>query len=74
MKAVEEVFGGDAKSVALEAGRSFGEKERMKMNEVDRTDKAEAREKRKEKKRKRREAARAVGVFLPSTDSFLSFY
>ncbi|KAI0302536.1 DEAD-domain-containing protein [Russula brevipes] len=59
MKAVEEVFGGDAKSVALEAGRSFGEKERMKMNEVDRTDKAEAREKRKEKKRKRKEAARA---------------
>jgi ATP-dependent RNA helicase DDX10/DBP4 len=74
MKAVEEVFGGDAKSVALEAGRSFGEKERMKMNEVDRTDKAEAREKRKEKKRKRKEAARAVGVFLPSTYSFLSLY
>ncbi|KAI0000434.1 P-loop containing nucleoside triphosphate hydrolase protein [Russula vinacea] len=59
MKAVEEIFGaGDAKRVALEAGRSFGEKERMKMSEVDRTDKAEAKEKRKEKKRKRKEAAR----------------
>ena len=67
MKAVEEVFGaGDAKRVALEAGRSFGEKERMKMSEVDREDKAEAREKRKEKKRKRKEAARGVSVVLPS--------
>ncbi|KAI0271842.1 hypothetical protein BGY98DRAFT_1005542, partial [Russula aff. rugulosa BPL654] len=34
MKAVEEIFGaGDAKRVALEAGRTSGEKERlMKMN------------------------------------------
>jgi ATP-dependent RNA helicase DDX10/DBP4 len=72
MKAVEEIFGaGDAKSVALEAGRSFGEEERMKMSEVDRRDKAEAREKQKEKKRKRKEAARAVSVVLPSVHSFL---
>jgi ATP-dependent RNA helicase DDX10/DBP4 len=63
MKEVEEIFGAsDAKMVALEAGRSFSEKERMKMSEVDRKDKAEAKEKRKEKKRKRKEAGRAVGV------------
>jgi ATP-dependent RNA helicase DDX10/DBP4 len=61
MKAVEDVFGAnDAKSAALEAGRSFGEKERGRMSEVDRRDKAEAKEKRKEKKRKRKEAAHAV--------------
>ena len=72
MKAVEEIFGtDDAKRVALEAGRSFGEKERTKMSEVDRKDKDEAREKRKEKKRKRKEAARAVSVVLPSDLSFL---
>jgi len=60
MKAVEEVFGGDdAKRVALEAGRAFGEKARAKMGEVDGRDKAEAREKRLEKKRRRKEAARA---------------
>lgn len=65
MKGVEDIFGaGDAKKVALEAGRSFGENERMKMSEVDRNDKAEAKEKRKEKKRRRKEAARAVSVFL----------
>ena len=41
MKAVEEIFGaGDAKSVALEAGRTLGEK----MSEVDKKDKAEPRE------------------------------
>lgn len=63
MKAVEEIFGaGDAKSVALEAGRTFGKEERLKMSEVDKKDKAEAREKRKERKRKRKEAARAVGL------------
>jgi ATP-dependent RNA helicase DDX10/DBP4 len=73
MKAMEEIFGaGDAKRVALEAGRSFGEKERMKMSEVDREDKAEAREKRKEKKRKRKEAVRGVSVVLPS-DRFFVF-
>ena len=72
MKAVEEIFGaGDAKGVALEAGRSFEETERMKMSEVDRRDKAEARERRKEKKRKRKEAAGAVSVVLPSDHSFL---
>jgi ATP-dependent RNA helicase DDX10/DBP4 len=72
MKAVEDIFGaGDAKGAALEAGRSFGEKERVKMNELDRRDKAEAREKRKEKKRKRKEAARVVGLFLPSILPFL---
>jgi len=63
MKAVEEIFGaGDAKSVALEAGR-------LKMSEVERKDKAEAREKRKEKKRKRKEAARAVSlpIFIHSS-------
>ena len=66
MKAVEEIFGaGDAKGVALEAGRSFGEKERLKMSEVDEKDKAEAKEKRKEKKRKRKEAARAVSLLKP---------
>jgi len=59
MNAVEDIFGtGDSKGVALEAGRSFGEKERMKMSEVDRRDKAEAKEKRKEKKRRRKEAER----------------
>ena len=48
MKAVEEIFGaGDAKRVALEAGRTFGENERLKMSQVDKKDKAEAREKRK---------------------------
>jgi ATP-dependent RNA helicase DDX10/DBP4 len=63
MKAVEDIFGvSDAKRVALETGRSFGEKERVKMSEVDRKDKAEARDKRKEKKRKRKESERAVGV------------
>lgn len=63
MKAVEEIFGaGDAKNVALEAGRTFGEKERLKMSEVDKKDKAEAREKRKEKKRKRKEAAYPVSL------------
>src|SRR6266404_552280 len=61
MKAVEEVFGkGDTKNAVLEAGRVFGEKERMKMGEVDKRDKAEAKEKRKEKKRKRKEVARGV--------------
>ncbi len=65
MKAVEEIFGnGDAKRMALEAGRSFGEEERLKMSEVDIKDKAEARERRKEKKRKRMVAARAVSVCL----------
>jgi hypothetical protein len=45
MKAVEEIFGaGDAKSVALEAGRTLGEKERLKMSKVDKKDKAEPRE------------------------------
>jgi ATP-dependent RNA helicase DDX10/DBP4 len=74
MKAMEEIFGaGDAKRVALEAGRSFGEKERVKMSEVDRKDKAEAKEKRKEKKRKRKEAARAVSVVLPLAFLFLFF-
>ena len=75
MKAVEDIFGGgDAKSVALEAGRLFSEKERLKISEVDRKDKAEAKEKRKEKKRKRKEAVRAVGVlatfhpFFPFSD------
>jgi ATP-dependent RNA helicase DDX10/DBP4 len=64
MKAVEQVFGvNDAKNAALEAGRSFGEKERVKMGEVDRWDKAEAKEKRKSKKRKRKEASRAVCGF-----------
>jgi hypothetical protein len=39
MKAVEDVFGaGDAKRVALKAGRLSG-KEGIKMNEVDRRDK-----------------------------------
>jgi len=72
MRAVEDIFGGgDAKRVALDAGRSFGEEERMKMSGVDRKDKAEAREKRKEKKRKRKAAGRDVGVFLPSAFSFL---
>ena len=76
MKAMEEIFGaGDVKSVALEAGRTFGEKERLKMSEVDKKDKAEAREKRKEKKRKRKEAA--CPVSLPNhallTISFLFF-
>jgi len=67
MKAVEEIFGaGDAKSVALEAGRTFGEKERLKMSEVDKKDKAEAREKRKEKKRKRKEAAHPVCLSKPA--------
>lgn len=67
MNAVEDIFGAsDSKGAALEVGRSFGEKERMKMSEVDRRDKAEARDKRKEKKRKRKEAGRAVGVFLLS--------
>jgi ATP-dependent RNA helicase DDX10/DBP4 len=61
MKAVEQVFGvNDAKNAALEAGRSFSEKERMRMGEVDRWDKAEAKEKRKSKKRKQKEASRAV--------------
>jgi len=64
MKAVEDIFGvSDAKRVALEAGRSFGEKERMKMSEVDRRDKAEARDKRKERTRKRKESEHVVGVF-----------
>ena len=68
MNAVEDIFGAsDSKGVALEAGRSFGEKERMKMSEVDRRDKAEAREKRKEKKRKRKEAKRVVGILSLST-------
>ncbi|KAI0305534.1 P-loop containing nucleoside triphosphate hydrolase protein [Multifurca ochricompacta] len=59
MQAVEEVFGErDPKDAALEAGRAFGEKERMKLREADRMDKAEAKEKRKDK-RKRKEAARA---------------
>ena len=72
MKAVEEVFGAnDAKSAALEAGRSFGEKERTKMSEVDRIDKVEAKEKRKEKKRKRKAAEHVVCGFLSSTVSFL---
>ena len=72
MRAVEDIFGGgDAKRVALDAGRSFGEEERMKMSGVDRRDKAEAREKRKEKKRKRKAAGRGVGVFVPSAFSFL---
>jgi ATP-dependent RNA helicase DDX10/DBP4 len=67
MNAVEDIFGAsDSKGAALEVGRSFVEKERMKMSEVDRRDKAEARDKRKEKKRKRKEAGRAVGVFLLS--------
>jgi ATP-dependent RNA helicase DDX10/DBP4 len=67
MNAVEDIFGAsDSKGAALEVGRSFGEKERMKMSEVDRRDKAEARDKRKEKKRKRKGAGRAVGVFLLS--------
>ena len=67
MNAVEDIFGAsDSKGAALEVGRSFGEKERMKMSEVDRRDKAEAKDKRKEKKRKRKEAGRAVGVFLLS--------
>ena len=74
MKAVEDIFGGgDTKRVALEAGRSFGEEERMKISEVDRRDKAEAREKRKEKKRKRKEAESAVGV-LAVHPLFLSFF
>ncbi|KAI0283633.1 hypothetical protein BGY98DRAFT_1093735 [Russula aff. rugulosa BPL654] len=63
MKAVEEIFGaGDAKSVgvALEAGRTFGEKKRLKMSGVDKKDKAGARDKRMEKKRKRKLAARPV--------------
>ena len=63
MNAVEDIFGAsNSKGAALEAGRSFGEKERIKMSEVDRRDKAEAREKRKEKKRKRKEGGHAVGV------------
>jgi ATP-dependent RNA helicase DDX10/DBP4 len=71
MKAVEDIFGvGNAKRVALEAGRSFGEKERMKMSEVDRRDKAEARDKRKEKKRKRKESEHSVGVFPAFLPSF----
>lgn len=71
MNAVEDIFGAsDSKGAALEAGRSFGEEERIKMSEVDRRDKAEAREKRKEKKRKRKEGGRAVGVFLLSALSF----
>ncbi len=75
MKAVEEIFGaGDAKRVVLEAGRSFGEKERMKMSEVDKMDKAEAKEKRKEKRRKRKEAARAVSNILVPSDHYFSFF
>jgi len=77
MKAVEEIFGaGDVKSVALEAGRTFGEKERLKMSEVDKKDKAEAKEKRKEKKRKRKEAARAVSLLKPDllTITFRIFF
>lgn len=64
MNAVEDIFGAsDSKGTALEVGRSFGEKGRMKMSEVDGKDKAEAREKRKEKKRKRKGAESAVGFF-----------
>jgi hypothetical protein len=46
----------------LEAGRTFGEKERLKMSQVDKKDKAEAREKRKEKKRKRNVPAPGVSL------------
>jgi hypothetical protein len=76
MKAAEEIFGaGDAKRVALEAGRTSGEKEGlMKMSEVDRKDKAEAREERKEKKRKRKVAARGVSFLICPSDHSPFFF
>jgi ATP-dependent RNA helicase DDX10/DBP4 len=66
MKAVEEIFGaGDAKRVALEAGRTFGEKGSIK--------RTRPRQGRNERRRKRNEKwQRAVYVFLicPSDHPF----